>query len=253
VGTADKSQIILGAAVRRQGLTTFMAGDISGAALRVATTRLAREAPHVRVRAVRAPHESVLHEARGLPGRQLLMFMGSSIGNYEDTQAVDLLRAARASLRDGGALLLGTDLRKSPEVLVRAYDDSQGVTARFNKNVLVRINRDLDGHFDVARFRHVALWNETLSRVEMHLESTVAHSVRVDALGLRVDFRRGERIHTESSKKYDEVTVDALLVAAGFRRERTFVDRARLFAVHLARASGPAGEPVGAPFTPRAS
>jgi dimethylhistidine N-methyltransferase len=238
-GTATKSQILLGAAVRRQGKTTFMAGDISGAALRLAAARLSREEPNVRLRAVVAHHESVLHEARGLPGRQLLLFMGSSIGNYDDDAAANLLRAARASLREGGALLLGTDLRKNPDVLVRAYDDAQGITARFNKNLLVRINRELGGRFHPSLFRHVALWNESASRIEMHLESTIDQSVRIETLGLQISFRVGERIHTESSKKYDEASVDALLGASGFRRERTFVDGEGLFAVHLARAADP--------------
>jgi dimethylhistidine N-methyltransferase len=236
-GTASKSQIVLAAAVRKQGPTTFMAGDISATALRIARERLQREERDVRVRPVLAHHESVLREARTLPGRQLLMFMGSSIGNYDEDDAVQLLAAARASLRDGGVLLLGTDLRKSPAVLVRAYDDSQGVTARFNKNLLVRINREYGGSFDVSRFRHVALWNEAASRVEMHLESSIPQSVGIDGLGLRVAFRSGERIHTESSRKYDDSAVDALLASAGFRRERTFFDREALFAVHLARTS----------------
>jgi dimethylhistidine N-methyltransferase len=243
-GTASKSQILLGAIVRRQGRTTFMAGDISGAALRLATTRLGREEPNVRVRAVVAHHESVLHEARGLPGRQLLLFMGSSIGNYDDEAAATLLAASRAALREGGALLLGTDLRKSPGVLVRAYDDAEGVTARFNKNLLVRINRELGGRFDPTLFRHVALWNEGASRIEMHLESAVEQTVRIEALGIHVHFRKGERIHTESSKKYDEAMVDALLGASGFRRERTFVDRDGLFAVHLARTAAPVSRRV---------
>jgi dimethylhistidine N-methyltransferase len=244
-GTASKSQLVVSAAVRRQGRTTFMPGDISGAALRIAAARLRREEPQVRVRPIRAHHESVLDASRELPGRQLLLFMGSSIGNYDDEAASRLLRAARASLRDGGVLLLGTDLRKSPEVLVRAYDDAQGITARFNKNLLARINRELGGRFDLALFRHVAFWNEGASRIEMHLESTADQCVRIDALGLDVRFRMGERIHTESSLKYDDAMVDALLGVSGFRRERTFVDSERMFAVHLARAS--------APVTPRAS
>jgi uncharacterized SAM-dependent methyltransferase len=139
------------------------------------------------------------------------------------------------SLRPGSALLLGTDLRKSAEVLVPAYDDAQGVTAAFNKNVLARINRELDGHFDLDRFRHVALWNATASRVEMHLESLVDQVVHIGALGLYVPLRRGERIHTESSVKYDDAMVDRLFAGSGFRRETTFVDKGRRFAVHLAR------------------
>jgi L-histidine Nalpha-methyltransferase len=244
-GTASKSQLVVSAAVRRQGRTTFMPGDISGAALRIATARLRREEPQVRVWPVLADHESVLDASRALPGRQLLLFMGSSIGNYDDEAAARLLCAARASLREGGVLLLGTDLRKSPAVLVRAYDDAQGITARFNKNLLTRINRELGGRFDLTLFRHVAVWNAGASRIEMHLESTMDQAVRIEALGIDVRFRMGERIHTESSLKYDEAMVDALLGVSGFHRERTFVDRDRMFAVHLARAS--------VPVTPRAS
>ena len=133
-------------------------------------------------------------------------------------------------------MLLGTDLRKSPDVLVPAYDDARGVTAAFDKNVLARINRELGGHFDLARFRHVALWNDAASRVEMHLESACDQVVRIDTLDLAVPFRRGERVHTESSVKYDDAMVDALFAGVGFTRERTFLDREKRFAVHLARA-----------------
>jgi uncharacterized SAM-dependent methyltransferase len=147
------------------------------------------------------------------------------------------LARVRASLRIGGALLLGTDLRKSEDVLVPAYDDARGVTAAFNKNVLTRINRELGGTFVLDRFRHVAVWNDEASRIEMHLESTIDQLVAIDALGIEVRFRRGERIHTESSVKYDERMIDAMLGAAGFVREETFYDERRWFAVHVARAA----------------
>ena len=166
------------------------------------------------------------------------MFIGSSIGNFEDDEAVRLLGTLRRGLERDDALLLGTDMRKSPARLVAAYDDALGVTAEFNKNLLRRINRELGGRFDLDRFAHVALWNEPASRIEMHLESRVEQEVRIDALDLTLRFAKGERIHTESSIKYDLASVDRLLGAAGFVREETFHDEQRWVAVHVARVRG---------------
>jgi L-histidine N-alpha-methyltransferase len=235
-GTATKSLLLVRAAVRRQGSTTFMPTDVSAEALAVATARIARELPRVTIRPVVGHHEHALDAIRTLEERQLVLFIGSSIGNYEDDEARALVRAIRGSLRSGGALLLGTDLRKDPNQLVSAYDDAQGVTAAFDKNVLARINRKLGGTFDLDSFRHVALWNEGRSRIEMHLESLADQTVRIAALGVDVPFHRGERIHTESSVKYDDAMVDDLLEPSGFARETTHLDAEGRFAVHLARA-----------------
>ena len=131
---------------------------------------------------------------------------------------------------------LGADRQKSLDRLLPAYDDAGGVTAAFNKNVLGRINRELGGDFELDRFRHVALWNEERSRVEMHLESLQHQTVRVRALGTAFTFARGERIHTESSHKYSDTHIDRLLTRSGFVRERSFVDDAGSFGVHVARA-----------------
>ncbi len=235
-GTATKTQLLLDAIVARQGYADFLAIDVSCSALGEARERLAREAPLVRVRPLVAHHEEAMSEIRAVAPRQVALFIGSSIGNYADHEAEALLRRLRGSLRPGAALLLGTDLRKSPERMVAAYDDAQGVTAAFNRNVLTRLNRELGANFDVDAFRHVALWNASDSRIEMHLESRRSQDVELPALGTRVHFEAGERIHTESSVKYDEPHVDRLLTATGFRRERTFLDPDGLFALHLARA-----------------
>jgi L-histidine N-alpha-methyltransferase len=166
----------------------------------------------------------------------VLLFLGSSIGNYPEKDARTLLSQMRTSLRPGGVLLLGTDLRKSPAVVVPAYDDARGVTAAFNKNILTRLNRELGASFELARFDHVAVWNEAASRMEMHLESRVDQVVRIRALKLNIPFRSGERIHTESSVKYDRPMVERLLGSSGFALEQTFLDRDARFALHLARA-----------------
>ncbi len=117
-----------------------------------------------------------------------------------------------------------------------AYDDAAGVTAAFNRNILARINRELGGRFELDAFRHVAVWNDEASRIEMHLESVRDQEVAIEALGIVIPLRRGERIHTESSVKYDLPRVERLLSRAGFRREITYTDDEGLFAVHLARA-----------------
>jgi dimethylhistidine N-methyltransferase len=237
-GTATKSQILLDAVVRAQGHCLYVPIDVSRAPLEQATRRLAREAPCVVVRPIATSHERALGELRSTSSRRLVLFIGSSIGNYEDCDAVALLARVRAILAPGGALLLGTDWRKSPSVLLPAYDDAQGVTAAFNKNLLTRINRELGGSFDLDRFSHVARWNERESRIEMHLQSACEQVVRIRALELEVRFTRGETIHTESSIKYDMPRVDRLLVAANLVRQHTYFDREQHFAVHLARVPG---------------
>lgn len=235
-GTATKSQVLLQAILRRQRRCWFMPIDVSGSALDVAVERIGAEEPRVELRPLQAHHEQAWPVIRSLPTRKIVMFIGSSIGNYEDEDAIALLRGVSDSLQPGEVLLLGTDLRKSADELVPAYDDAQGVTAAFNKNLLARINRELGADFDLDRFRHVAVWNPEASRVEMHLESLCDQAVHLGGLDEVVRFRRGERIHTESSKKYDTAMVDGLLQAADLDLETTFYDPDRRFALHLARA-----------------
>lgn len=235
-GTATKSQIIVEAAVRLQGKTLFLPTDVSGAALAVAAARITNEVPDAEVRPLTARHEVALEAVKGVGPRRLVLFLGSSIGNFDDDVARGLLQGVRDAMVPGGAFLLGADQPKDPAVLIPAYDDAQGVTAAFNKNVLVRINRELKGHFDVEAFAHKAIWNEARSAVEMHLISTKAQSVRIDDLDVAVDFADGESIHTESSIKYSRARVESLLGATGFVLERTFEDGQGWFGLHLCRA-----------------
>lgn len=235
-GSARKTERLLCAALEREPAPAYLPGDVSGSALRAAGERLAASCPALRVAPVCGPHEALFAALARLPQRKLVLFIGSSIGNYEPPEARALLRALHAALQPGDALLLGTDLRKPLDVLLPAYDDAAEVTARFNLNMLARLNREAGARFDLARFRHVALWNEAASRIEMHLESRCTQQVPVAALGIALRFREGERIHTENSHKYDEASADALLQDAGFRREHSWYDERRWFGLHLARA-----------------
>ncbi len=234
-GTAAKTEILLRELVRRQRTCRYVPIDISGPTLARTQRRLHEVMPHVEV----LPRVTTLHQAFestwDVATPRLVLFIGSSIGNLDDQEAAYLLADVGRALGPRTTLLLGTDLRKDPAELVRAYDDAAGVTAAFNMNLLTRINRELGGDFSLDAFRHVARWNDGASRVEMHLESQAAQLVSIAGLSLTVTFEAGETIHTESSVKYDVPRVERLLSAGGFALERTFFDPERRFAVHLAR------------------
>ncbi|MEZ4409313.1 MAG: L-histidine N(alpha)-methyltransferase [Polyangiales bacterium] len=234
-GTASKSQILLRSVVERQGETVFVPVDVSPSAVAVGEERLRRELPAVRVQPVLGSYERAWPEVSKLGPRRLVLFIGSSVGNLSDVEARALFASVRRSVAAGGAMLLGTDLRKEPETLLPAYDDASGVTAAFNRNVLARINRDLGADFDLSRWRHEARWNDRESRVEMHLVSVGAQRARVPGVGA-FEFGDGESIHTESSVKYDDARVEAIVTPAGWRRERRWTDAGGRFAVHLLRA-----------------
>jgi dimethylhistidine N-methyltransferase len=241
-GSASKTEILLRAVIERRSRCTYVPIDVSPTALASARHRLGARLPGVEVRALATTYERALRALKGTPSPRLVLFIGSSVGNMPDDEASALLRCVQRSLGGETWLVLGTDLRKSPDVLRAAYDDAAGVTAAFNSNVLARINRELGGHFDLDRFRHVARWNDAASRIEMHLESTVVQDVAVDALGARFRFDAGETIHTESCTKYDLLRVQKILTEGGFALEETFGDREFDFAVHFAVAQNTGGK-----------
>ncbi len=170
-----------------------------------------------------------------LAGHDLVAFYpGSTIGNFEPEAAARFLDNLRSVLGGGMRLLIGVDLRKDRAVLEAAYNDVQGVTAAFNRNILEVVNRVADGDFDPSRFRHVASYSEHEGRVEMHLEATAPH--RATVAGHSIEIQRGERIHTENSYKYTVNGFHALASEAGYRPERVWSDPSNLFSVHLLRA-----------------
>ncbi len=234
-GTATKTCVLIEELMTRQSRALFYPIDVSPSALNEAVKQLGQQFPALRVNPIVADYTSGVPALGRISGRKLVLYIGSSIGNFELQEAVRILRRVRRSLSPGDALLLGTDFAKSPKVLLPAYDDAQGVTAAFNKNILARLNNELEADFDLDSFRHVALWNRQQSRMEMHLESMTRQSVFLPALDLDVAFQGGERIHTENSYKYTDEMVKSLLRESGFTLEHTWCDRKRWFGVHLAR------------------
>ena len=237
-GSADKTRLILAAASLQQGSVLYEPVDVSASALTLAAARITREMPAIVV----APRvmDYTLHLALDPPALDehwLVLYIGSSIGNFEPDAALCLLTQIRTALKPGDALLLGVDMVKDIPTLLAAYNDAAGVTAAFNRNVLVRLNRELDADFRIEAFAHRALWNATESRIEMHLESLNRQSVHLGALDLTLHFAPGERIHTENSYKYRPGQAEALLTAAGFCPEAAWTDDAVWFSVLLARVA----------------
>jgi dimethylhistidine N-methyltransferase len=236
-GTATKTGILLAAAVRRQGSVEYQAIDVSSSALEAAKQNLEEKIPGVAVQTRVADYTDGLGAIEAGDGtRRLVLYIGSSIGNFDPAAAVELLRDVRKQLAAGDRLLLGVDMVKDLPTLLAAYDDAKGVTAEFNRNVLMRINRELDANFHPRCFRHKVRWNGELSRIEMHLESLIRQTVNIPALGLDVSLRRGETIHTENSYKFTPKQLQAMMTRAGFRIQERWLDGKKWFSVVMAEA-----------------
>jgi dimethylhistidine N-methyltransferase len=236
-GTAAKTGVLLAAAVRKQERVSYYPIDISVSALQEAQRRIGDEQPQVAVRPIVADYTTDLSELpTATGGRRLVLYIGSSIGNFDPAEAAALLRRLRGQLAPGDLLLLGVDHIKDRNTLLRAYNDAAGVTAEFNRNVLTRIKRELGGNFRPGLFRHRVCWNDRESRIEMHLESLVTQEVLIPSLELTVSFRRGESIHTENSYKFTPESAAALLERGGFAVRREWTDPKRWFGVYLAEA-----------------
>ncbi|HKT23331.1 MAG TPA: L-histidine N(alpha)-methyltransferase [Terriglobales bacterium] len=234
-GSASKTTLLLDAAVEASGEANYIPIDVSGAALRDAQSRIRSICSGVNVQPIHAEYAPGLAKLPRHAGRKLVLFIGSSIGNFELFEAARLLSDIRRSLSADDAVLLGTDMRKSLDLLIPAYDDAQGVTAAFNKNLLRRINRELGAGFKLSTFAHRIRWNDDESRIEMHLESLRNQSVPIEMLDIIVNFCEGETIHTENSTKFSMDMVDRIVDNAGLRRERTWFDQQKWFGVHLLR------------------
>ena len=234
-GSGEKLAILIDAAVARGYLPAVHLIDVSSRALDLAAATLARFAD-VRVSTHEATYEAGLRAIRPpARGRQLVLFLGSNIGNFDPVDATALLQQIAAALRPGDLVLLGADLIKPERDLLLAYDDPIGVTAAFNKNVLARINTELGAEIDLASFVHEARWNAGASRVEMHLASTRRQVIEIPRARCRVAFERGESIWTESSYKFEPHGLVHMGSRAGLALDEQWVDGTAGFALTLFR------------------
>jgi L-histidine Nalpha-methyltransferase len=231
-GASTKVRILLRALDRP---AAYVPVDISREHLRDAAISLAEDFPSLAVVAVCADYTRPfpLPPLPGPSGKRVGFFPGSTIGNFEPDAAVGFLANYARILGPGGEMLIGVDLKKDPAILNAAYNDRAGVTAEFNLNLLVRINRELDGDLDIERFEHVAFYNEAQGRIEIYIRSLVNQEAWI--AGTHIHFATGELIHTEYSYKYSVPEFRALAARAGFRPVDTWTDLAELFSVHYFR------------------
>lgn len=266
-GSAAKTRLLIEAFLHRGVAVRYVPVDISRSMLEQSSLALLREYATLEILALAAEYRDGL---RYLGGKRqadscpefappfpvanrvdelgpeetdrpkLILWLGSNIGNLERDEAAAFLSQTRETMAASDRLLVGVDLRKDRAVLEPAYDDALGVTAQFNINLLARINRELGGEFDLAAFRHRAVYDEELGRIEMYLVSMCVQRVAIERLGLTVHFAAGEAIHTENSYKYSLGEIDAVATAAGLQIERQWLDPARRFSANLlARAGAP--------------
>lgn len=233
-GTAAKTGLLLQAAIRRQQQVEYVPIDVSESALAAAKDHIEAGIPGVTVAPRVADYTQLIAELPAAGRQRMVLYIGSSIGNFEPDHAVDVLRKIRRRLAPGDLLLLGVDHVKDQQTLLRAYDDSVGVTAAFNKNILRRINRELGGNFNTRLFRHIARWNPERSRIEIYLESLASQRVAIPALELEVQFARGEMLHTENSYKFTPESIASIVERSGFTITHRWTDDREWFGVYLA-------------------
>jgi dimethylhistidine N-methyltransferase len=214
-GTASKTCVLLEAALRHSDDVTYLPVDVCSDALELACENVACTLPQVRVQPIVRNYVTHPLELERFDGTTLALYIGTSIGNFSPEDARLILQNLNVQLQIGDALLLGTDMVKDERTLLAAYDDSDGVTAAFNLNILHRLNRELGANFDVECFRHRVLWNSFKSRIEMHLECTEEQDVSIDDADLDLHFKPRETIHTENSYKFTNQSIQSLLKDVG--------------------------------------
>ncbi|WP_367608101.1 L-histidine N(alpha)-methyltransferase [Legionella sp. W05-934-2] len=237
VGDGQKSSQIIKAFLDYGCDTTFFPIDISSAAFDLLNDNIAM-LDHCSIKAIVADYQRGLHYCKRVSTRKkLVLFLGSNIGNFTSSQAVEFITHIRQDLSPGDFLLIGFDLKKEIDRLIKAYDDSQGVTRDFNLNLLNRINRELGGEFDLTAFQHLAVYNPRLSAMESHLLSLKQQHVPIKALDMEVAFDYYEPIHLEFSFKFNMIDIQNLASATGFKLVRNFVDDNGYFSDSLWQAT----------------
>lgn len=224
-GSSTKTRVVLDGMAETQNSIEYTPIDISPTAIEENGVMLIEDYPTLWINALACDYHQALSElGQSHPQPRMFMFLGSSLGNFPPEEAVDLIVAVRKAMVPGDRFLLGLDMVKEADVLTAAYNDEKGATARFNLNLLVRINEELKGNFNLADFRHHAFFNEKEHRVEMHLESLKEQMVVIGELGQRFSFKKGETIHTEFSHKYTLPRLQEIVEKGGMILEKTWQD-----------------------------
>ncbi|HEV3157873.1 MAG TPA: L-histidine N(alpha)-methyltransferase [Candidatus Baltobacteraceae bacterium] len=233
-GSGRKTSILIETALRRQAHLFYHPIDVSRSSLITSAAQLLSAHDKLFVTAFVGDYRNFFRlRAFSSKHRTLVLFLGSSIGNYAPPEAIELLRTISSAVQPGSALLLGADLKKSKLELELAYNDPTGVTACFNRNILGRINRELGGHFDLGSFRYVVNYNEERGCIDSSQESTRSQRIKIDALDAEIPFAEGERIHIESSYKYDQHDLADLARASNFKLDRTWTDTQGSYSLNL--------------------
>lgn len=233
-GSSIKTRTLLDALFSNGHRPTYRPVDISHTMLNASTTALVSEYPELMIKAIVSDYGRGLEEiSRQRERQKVFLFLGSNLGNFTPLEAVDFLAGVRRAMTGDDLLLLGVDLVKPLAVLLPAYDDAAGVTAAFNRNLLVRLNRELGADFRPECFRHEVRWNQEVQAVEMHLASEGDQVVSLPAIDLKISFLAGETIHTESSHKYTSASLAQLCAEAGLAVERSWSDPQNWFALNM--------------------
>lgn len=238
-GSAQKTRILLRNLVGSQGSAQYFPIDVSPDAILPQAASLEQEMPGLEVSPIVGDNAAALRRFPTRGPARLILFIGSSIGNFEPADAKRFLRDLSDRMRPEDGILLGTDLIKDGAVLDAAYNDASGVTARFNLNALARLNREYGADFELSAFAHKAFFRADKGRVEMHLVSQRSQRVRIPKLDLSIQFELGETIHTENSHKYTLADIRTLADAAHLTLDTTWMDDDRWFGVHLLRSNRP--------------
>ena len=240
-GSAVKTKLLMEELLKTHARLRFTPIDISRSAIEACASHLLQTFDDLEILAVASDYHSGLSilKARN-SGPELILFLGSSIGNFHRQDASTFLKGVAEAMSNGDRLLVGIDLRKDASVLEPAYDDAEGVTAQFNLNLLGRINHELGGRFDVGAFDHKAIYDVDAGRIEMYLVSAAQQTVRIESLDLEVDFEAGESIHTEDSYKYSLEEIDALVAGVGLEMNGQWFDSEKRFSLNrMKKDSGP--------------
>jgi len=237
VGDGHKSAILIQCLLDKGRYVTYYPIDISEQAFELLKSNLTSGERYLVKGIVGDYLQGLEYTFHHSANKKLVLFLGSNIGNFNREEACTLLKRIRSTLNVGDYLLIGFDLKKDVDRLLRAYNDSEGVTREFNLNLLRRINRELDGEFDTNDFEHLALYNPNLSAMESHLLSLKKQEVAIHALGIRVNFEYYEPIHLEFSFKFNETEIETLCEQSGFRLVQHFSDPQHYFIDSLWQAN----------------